>query len=104
MANAAGDRGWPRQSDVPDDVAYDLLRNGEVDVLGRMPWSSNATFLVNLTPANGNGDASLLAVYKPQRGERPLWDFARGTLANREVAAFEMSEALGWSLVPDTVL
>jgi uncharacterized repeat protein (TIGR03843 family) len=100
MAKAAGDRGWPRQSDVTDDVAHDLLRKGEIDVMGRMPWSSNATFLVNLS----SGDDQMLAVYKPQRGERPLWDFARGTLANREVAAFEVSEALGWAIVPDTVL
>ena len=46
----------------------------------------------------------MLAIYKPQRGERPLWDFPRGTLCHREVAAFEVSEALGWDIVPDTVL
>jgi uncharacterized repeat protein (TIGR03843 family) len=80
--------------------ARTLLRDGEVDVLGRMPWSSNATFLVNLAL----DDDEMLAIYKPQRGERPLWDFPRGTLCHREVAAFEVSEALGWSLVPDTVL
>ena len=79
--------------------ARELLRDGDVDVLGRMPWSSNATFLVNLS----QGD-ELLAIYKPQRGERPLWDFPRGTLCHREVAAFEVSEALGWDIVPDTVL
>ena len=78
----------------------ELLRDGEVDVLGRMPWSSNATFLVNLA----DGDDELLAIYKPQRGERPLWDFPRGTLCHREVAAYEVSEALGWDIVPDTVL
>jgi uncharacterized repeat protein (TIGR03843 family) len=100
MADAAGDRGWPRQTDLPDDVARDVLRHGDVDVLGRMPWSSNATYLVNLSSRDGD----LLAVYKPQRGERPLWDFPRATLANREVAAFEVSEALGWDIVPDTVL
>ena len=65
-----------------------------------MPWSSNATFLVNLA----DGDDEMLAIYKPQRGERPLWDFPRGTLCHREVAAFEVSEALGWDIVPDTVL
>ena len=65
-----------------------------------MPWSSNATFLVNLA----DGDDELLAIYKPQRGERPLWDFPRGTLCHREVAAREVSEALGWEIVPDTVL
>jgi hypothetical protein len=77
-----------------------VLREGRVDVLGRMPWSSNATFLVNVT----DGDDELLAIYKPQRGERPLWDFPRGSLCHREVAAFEVSSALGWDLVPDTVL
>ncbi len=46
----------------------------------------------------------MLAIYKPQRGERPLWDFPRGTLCHREVAAFEVSDALGWDIVPDTVL
>jgi hypothetical protein len=65
-----------------------------------MPWSSNATFLACL---RGDGN-ELLAIYKPQRGERPLWDFPRGTLCHREVAACEVSEALGWGIVPDTVL
>ena len=85
---------------VAEDRARELLRVGDVDVLGRMPWSSNATFLVNLS----EGDDELLAIYKPQRGERPLWDFPRGTLCHREVAAFEVSEALAWDIVPDTVL
>ena len=80
--------------------AREVLRAGAVDVLGRMPWSSNATLLVNLTL----GDDELLAIYKPQRGERPLWDFPRGTLCHREVAAFEVSRALGWDLIPDTAL
>ena len=75
---------------VGDDRARELLRGGDVDVLGRMPWSSNATFLVNIS----DGDDEMLAIYKPQRGERPLWDFPRGTLCHREVAAFEVSEAL----------
>lgn len=77
-----------------------LLDDGNVDVLGRMPWSSNATFLVNIT----DGDDEMLAIYKPQRGERPLWDFPRGTLCHREVAAYEVSAALDWDIVPDTVL
>src|SRR5471030_2850023 len=85
---------------VAEARAAALLRDGDVDVLGRMPWSSNATFLVNLS----DGDDEMLAIYKPQRGERPLWDFPRGTLCHREVAAFEVSEALGWNIVPDTVL
>ena len=86
--------------ELSEDRQREILRGGDVDVLGRMPWSSNATFLVNLS----DGDDEMLAIYKPQRGERPLWDFARGTLCHREVAAFEVSEALGWDIVPDTVL
>ncbi|HEV7527081.1 MAG TPA: SCO1664 family protein [Acidimicrobiia bacterium] len=84
---------------LAEERARELLRDGDVDVLGRMPWSSNATFLVNLSA----GDDEMLAIYKPQRGERPLWDFPRGTLCHREVAAFEVSHALGWDIVPDTV-
>jgi Phosphatidylinositol 3- and 4-kinase len=82
------------------ELTHRILREGDVDVLGRMPWSSNATFLVNLSL----GGDEMLAIYKPQRGERPLWDFPRGTLCHREVAAYEISAALGWNLVPDTVL
>ncbi len=84
-----------------DDVsaALDLLRCGEVELLGRMPWSSNATFLARV----GEGETETHAIYKPHRGERPLWDFPSG-LWRREVAAFELSEALGWRLVPPTVL
>ena len=93
-------RGWPRRPPVADDVARRLLREGEIDVLGRMPWSSNATFLACVSGDGGE----VLAVYKPCSGERALWDFPAGTLAEREVATFETSEALGWRIVPDTVL
>src|SRR3954468_13264955 len=74
-----------------------LLRETELAVQGRMPWSSNATFLVDLCGTDEH------AVYKPFRGERPLWDFPAG-LGKREVAAWELSEALGWGLVPPTIL
>jgi uncharacterized repeat protein (TIGR03843 family) len=77
----------------------DVLRTGDVDVLGRMPWSSNATMLVEVTHERG----CLRAVYKPRRGERPLWDFPAG-LDRREVAAYELSAWLGWDIVPETVL
>src|SRR3546814_247884 len=63
-----------------------------------MPWSSNGTFLCDVHC----GDVTLRAVYKPRRGERPLWDFPSG-LDQREVAAYELSRALGWDLVPVTV-
>ena len=64
-----------------------------------MPWSSNGTFLVGLSLGDVAGDA----IYKPARGERPLWDFPSG-LYRREVAACRLSEALGWGIVPTTVL
>jgi hypothetical protein len=81
-------------------AASEALRRGELDVLGRMAWSSNATFLAT---ASLDG-LELPVVYKPERGERPLWDFPHGTLARREVAAYELSVGLGWDLVPETVL
>jgi uncharacterized repeat protein (TIGR03843 family) len=77
--------------------ALDLLTRGEVTLKGRLPRSSNATFLVELTLGGATG----LAVYKPERGERPLWDFPSG-LYRREIAAYLLSEALGWGLVPPT--
>jgi len=85
----------------PDGTDRDVsrvLEHGEVEVLGRMPWSSNGTFLCDVRC----GDDVLRAVYKPRRGERPLWDFPSG-LDHREVAAYELSRALGWDLVPVTV-
>lgn len=76
-----------------------MLAEGEVTVLGRFPDSSNATLLVTCAL----GSAEVPAVYKPLRGERPLWDFPPG-LHRREVAAYVLSQHLGWDLVPETVL
>jgi len=81
----------------PDAIA--ILSAGEVEVEGRMPWSSNGTFLASVCLAG----TALSAVYKPGRGERPLWDFPGG-LFRREVAAYELSRFLGWDLVPETIL
>lgn len=81
------------------DADLALLRTGEIDIEGRMPYSSNGTFLVRITQ-DGTEE---LAIYKPVRGERPLWDFPSG-LARREVAAYELSAALDWDVVPPTVL
>jgi uncharacterized repeat protein (TIGR03843 family) len=80
--------------------ALDVLRHGTVEVLGLFPYSSNYTFLARLC----REPKETLAVYKPRRGERPLWDFPRGTLARREVAAYLVSRESGWGLVPPTVL
>jgi uncharacterized repeat protein (TIGR03843 family) len=94
-------RDSPFRSRPPIEVerALALLREAEIDVLGRMPYSSNATFLADLCH---NG---LIAqgIYKPHRGERPLWDFPSG-LFKREAAAFELSRHLAWDFVPPTVV
>jgi uncharacterized repeat protein (TIGR03843 family) len=81
-------------------AADDLLVHGEMTVLGRIMPASNSTFFCRLGPE----ETGVRAVYKPVSGERPLWDFADGTLAAREYAAWLVSEALGWSVVPPTVL
>ena len=86
-----------RIDDVDDPITH--LLQGEIEIEGRMPYSSNATYLVHVT-LDG---ASHPAIYKPMRGERPLWDFEPG-LHRREVAAYRMSEALGLHVVPTTVL
>src|SRR3954471_3711284 len=76
------------------------LATGGIEVLGALPESSNAALLVRCVAP----DDTCLAVYKPMRGEAPLWDFPDGTLHRREVAAFELARALGWPRVPPTVL
>jgi uncharacterized repeat protein (TIGR03843 family) len=81
-----------------DATLATVLQHGEIEVLGRMPWSSNATYLCDVRC----GEDVTRAVYKPRRGERPLWDFPSG-LDHREVAAYELSRALGWDLVPLTI-
>lgn len=78
----------------------EALQTGEIEVEGMMPWSSNYTFLIRVCTSQ----VELPAVYKPRRGERPLWDFPTGTLCNRERAAFIVSNTIGWDLVPPTVL
>ncbi|MFD8569522.1 SCO1664 family protein [Streptomyces sp. NPDC059639] len=85
---------------VSDHEALDLLTRGELHVEGQIRDASNAVLLCRVS----HEDREAACVYKPVRGERPLWDFPDGTLAQREVAAFEVSEALGWGLVPPTVL
>jgi hypothetical protein len=90
----------PNPPDPEASEALDLLRDGELEVLGRIPWASNATLLASVCRDELRG----MAIYKPRRGEQPLWDFATGTLYRREVAAYLVSEALGWRLVPPTVV
>lgn len=83
---------------IPDPVGF--LLDAEPEIEGRMPWSSNATFLVTLRSAEGGEHQ---AIYKPVRGERPLWDFEPG-LHRRERAMYLLSELLGLAAVPPTVI
>ncbi|MEU9084746.1 SCO1664 family protein [Streptomyces sp. NPDC048357] len=78
----------------------ELLAKGELTVIGRIREASNAVLLCTVTHEGASADC----VYKPVKGERPLWDFPDGSLAQREVAAYLVSEATGWGLVPTTVL
>jgi uncharacterized repeat protein (TIGR03843 family) len=82
---------------VPAPDLADLLE-AQLVILGRIMPASNHTFLTRL------GDTEVQCVYKPSSGERPLWDFTDGTLADREYAAWVVSDHLGWDIVPTTVL
>lgn len=79
---------------------HEALLHGELKPVGRIRSASNATFL-----CEAHLDGTVVAcVYKPVAGEQPLWDFPDGTLAGREVASYLISEALGWNLVPHTII
>ena len=84
---------------APAERVLGLLASGEIELLGLMPGASNYTFACRVA----DGELETLAVYKPQIGETPLWDFPDGTLYAREIAAYRLGEALGWSLVPPTI-
>ena len=84
---------------TPDSNIVHALEHGDITIVGRMPHSSNATFLVSVQC----GETSTQAIYKPLRGERPLWDFEPG-LHRREIAAYLLSQAMGINMVPPTVL
>ena len=82
-----------------DALTLDTLQHGTITLRGEFVWGSNYTFLAEVQHAG----TTLAAVYKPTRGQRPLWDFPVRSLAHREVAAYLVSEAMGWNLVPPTV-
>ncbi|MBT2399004.1 SCO1664 family protein [Streptomyces sp. ISL-100] len=96
----ASERIPPRSVTPADDGLLTVLAKGQLTVRGRVREASNAV----LYCAIEYDGVSASCVYKPVAGERPLWDFPDGTLAQREVAAYEISEATGWGLVPPTVL
>jgi hypothetical protein len=80
-------------------TVIDALHHGDITIKGEFVWGSNYTFLAEVSTE----DDKFLSVYKPSRGERRLWDFPLSSLACREAAAYLVSEALGWELVPPTV-
>jgi hypothetical protein len=82
------------------DELRTILEQGEIEVQGQFMLGSNYTFLVNVN----HGGQTRPAVYKPSRGEQPLWDFPEASLAGREVAAYLVSEALGFHFIPYTIL
>ncbi|NPV65549.1 MAG: SCO1664 family protein [Anaerolineae bacterium] len=90
----------PSQPLSMTDALATLSQGVIQDDHGVLPWGSNYAYLVTVADER----RALLAVYKPQRGERSLWDFPDGTLCYREVAAYVVSEALDWAIVPPTVL
>jgi hypothetical protein len=85
---------------LSDPAVPPAMATGDLEILGLLPRSSNYTFLARA----GDGDDAVLVVYKPRRGEIPLWDFPEGTLCQREVAAYLVARALGWPNVPATIL
>lgn len=97
----ADDRGRAPDPQLSAVQAECALASGAItNVQGVMRWGSNYAALVTITDQN----RMLTAVYKPQRGERSLWDFPDGTLCYREVLAYHLSQTLGWEFVPTTVL
>jgi uncharacterized repeat protein (TIGR03843 family) len=85
---------------VEDQAALELLTRGALEVEGRLVEASNATLYCSISYEG----TQAACVYKPVAGERPLWDFPPGTLAGREVAAYAVSQAAGWGIVPPTVM
>ena len=84
---------------MDDEFLHNAFASGSIELKGQFTLGSNYTFLVTVT----HEGQEIPAVYKPQKGEQPLWDFPENTLAGREVAAYHVSQALGWGLVPYTI-
>jgi uncharacterized repeat protein (TIGR03843 family) len=89
---------WLQPDVLPNLVL--ILETGEIEILGQVTWGSNYTFLAEIRADAGQ----IPAIYKPERGERPLWDFPQGSLSDRELAAYMISQALDWALVPPTIM
>jgi hypothetical protein len=108
LSDDADGSGTPPDEEAPrvprrDDTAVlERLRRAEIVACEQLPQGSNYSFALGLT--NAGQDIDLIAIYKPRRGEVPLWDFPSGTLYKREVAAYLASSALGWQFIPPTVI
>ncbi|WP_079127443.1 SCO1664 family protein [Streptomyces sp. TP-A0874] len=100
LSTVSPSRSLPGARALEEPGTARLLAEGELRVLGSLHGASNAVFRCEVEGAGRRIDC----VYKPIAGERPLWDFPHGTLAQREVAAYEVCRAMGWELVPPTVL
>jgi uncharacterized repeat protein (TIGR03843 family) len=90
----------PGPEHTPPDDDLEVLRDGDIGITGRLTDASNLTLLGTASL----GGVSIDCIYKPVRGERPLWDFPDGTLAERELAAYLVSVASGWDCVPPTII
>ena len=84
--------------EISSNDALKVLENSEIEIIGRMAWSSNSTYLVDVL----NDETNLQGIYKPSNGERPLWDFPSG-LYRREIASYLVAQLIGWDIVPPTV-
>ena len=107
----------PSAFDLPTEELIDLFQTGDIEIEGRMPYSSNATLLVTVTDPDGadrpppsyprshrrSHPRTHRAIYKPGRGERPLWDFPPD-LYKREVAMYRLAAALRWEVIPPTTI
>jgi uncharacterized repeat protein (TIGR03843 family) len=90
--------------DDGEQATLDLLASGKLEIEGRLVDASNATLYCTIDVSSRGLEGQVACVYKPIAGERPLWDFPTGTLAGREVAAYVISRAAGWDVVPPTVM
>ena len=97
---------WDPSDEAGRRQIVDLLTNGDMEIVGRLVDASNLNLYCNVTLRCPDPEPDLVAacVYKPIRGERPLDDFPDGTLGYREVAAYRVSQAIGWNIVPPTIL
>lgn len=87
------------QPDVLESIV-EILKTGDIEIIGQVAWGSNYTFLADVQAEAGQ----IPAIYKPARGEQPLWDFPHGSLSDREYAAYVISQELDWALVPPTIM